>query len=125
MALAYARDYSAVPCGHRRIGQTSYAAFKSRDGVIFFMKNMSPDGFEPSTPALKGQCSTRLSYGLSEHYNFLALPNFSRNINRLDLLLLRRALARALGQPTFRENAYFILRESRFLFAEATRLLEK
>ena len=32
-------------------------------------KSVSPDGFEPSTPALKGQCSTRLSYGLGKESN--------------------------------------------------------
>ena len=30
---------------------------------FFIRKSVSPDGFEPSTPALKGQCSARLSYG--------------------------------------------------------------
>ena len=39
---------------------------------------MSPDGFEPSTPALKGQCSTRLSYGLKKN-----------NLSRSDLVDFR------------------------------------
>lgn len=30
----------------------------------YHLYNLSPVGFEPTTPRLKGECSTRLSYGL-------------------------------------------------------------
>ena len=38
--------------------------------------NVSPDGFEPSTPSLKGTCSTRLSYGPT---NFLTPSKTIKN----------------------------------------------
>jgi hypothetical protein len=42
--------------------------------------NVSPDGFEPSTPSLKGTCSTRLSYGLAKlngvDFRFFVLQGF-------------------------------------------------
>ncbi len=44
------------------------------------LKEVSPDGFEPSTPSLKVMCSTKLSYGLTQ--------SFDRGSNRVDLALL-------------------------------------
>ena len=41
---------------------------------------MAPTGFEPATPGLKGQCSTRLSYGavinkIKKENSYLNLDN--------------------------------------------------
>ena len=51
---------------------------------FFIGKSVSPDGFEPSTPALKGQCSARLSYG-PEKGNEELTNKKSARLSRLEI----------------------------------------